>query len=90
MSKFAKLYEFEDIGQVLVTRDVNRDGIPELEFRLAEFCGFQPIARAPAGGDWQEDFDKIEAAFNELTRAKAREIYDAVARYLSETGEGAA
>lgn len=73
MSKFAKLFEFDDIGQVLVKLDSGEDG-PEVRFYFhPEGFGVCSMA-VNFKGDEDAQWDAAEAAFELVDAAKAESM----------------
>lgn len=74
MEEFAKLFKFEDIGQVLVKLDDGDDG-PEVRFYFMPkglgVCAVAMTFKADAEGD---QWDKAERAFAMVDETKARDI----------------
>lgn len=67
MKKFAKLYEFEDIGQVLVVQTTTDEGDPCVEFSVSPegfgVCTLRPIFNAPEKSE-EENIALAEKCFD--------------------------
>ena len=75
MPKFAKLFEFDDIGQVLVKRDTDENCEPEVRIYF-EPKGFGVCATAFGfeADEKESASDKAERAFELVDRARAEAI----------------
>lgn len=74
MDKFAKLFEFEDIGQVLVKLDDGESGAEVRFYFTADGFGVCSVAmnfKADASGD---EWDKAEKAFDMVDSEKSYTI----------------
>lgn len=72
--QFAKLYEAEGFGQILVKRDDNEEGKPEVRFFImAPVAGLGVCSIALSFEDNDEGFKKRDAAFEKITEEKAIE-----------------
>lgn len=72
MAKFAKLFEFDDLGQVLVTLIQNDDGMPCLNFRIESVDGLIPEC-AVCFEDNDEGWTKAEKNFSDISEPQARD-----------------
>lgn len=75
MSKFEKLFEFEDIGQVLVKRDTDECGDPEV--RIYFYPKGFGVCSTAFGFEADENEDKTakaEKAFDMVDRDRAEKI----------------
>lgn len=73
MNKFAKLYEYEDIGQVLVMLDTNDDGDPSLNVYFnPEDMGV--CCLAASFEDSEKGWEAAEHRFETYTSDMAHEI----------------
>jgi len=71
---FAKLYNSEKYGQILVKNDTDsEDGSPEVRF-YAQPEGFGICSLALGFKDSDEGFDSADEAFNNVDQEKAEEI----------------
>lgn len=74
MSKFAKLFEFDDIGQVLVKLDDGDKG-PEIRFYFQpDGLGVCSCAISNFGGDEDTQWDLAERGFERVDEEKARSL----------------
>lgn len=83
MSKFAKLFEFDDIGMVLVKRDTDENGDPEVRLYF-EPKGFGVCSTA-FGFEEDEHEDaaaKAEKAFELIDQERAEKIIRGVLETL--------
>lgn len=83
MSKFAKLFEFDDIGQVLVKRDTDENGDPEVRLYF-EPKGFGVCSTA-FGFEADENGDeatKAVLAFDLVDEVRAEKIIRGVLETL--------
>ena len=71
MERFAKLYEFEDIGQVLVKLDTGDDGVDVRFFFKPEELGACSLAMTFKRSERGDEWDKAERAFNLVDENKA-------------------
>lgn len=78
MKKFAKLYEFPDIGQVLVTIDeteIEDQNGPEIKVDFSPSnLGICSVKFGNFGKDEDEAWEKGEASFNAMTEENAYNI----------------
>jgi hypothetical protein len=75
MNKFAKLFEFDDIGQVLVKRDTDENGEPEvrLYFQPKGFGVCATVLNFTAD-DSDDEAGKAEKAFERIDKDTAEII----------------
>ena len=70
---FAKLFEFDDLGQVLLTVQ-NGDGGPELTYRIAGMHGGEPSMRLSGYCDNEAGWAKAEKAFEMLNEPEMKAL----------------
>lgn len=68
---FAKLYEFPDLGQVLVEQGEDADGWPALRFRGVPYRGIDVIGEFSAGEEVSDQADLFHE-FETMTPLRAR------------------
>lgn len=68
---FAKLYEFPDLGQVLVEQGEDEDGWPALRFRGVPYRGIDVIGEFSAGAEVSDQADLFHE-FETMTPMRAR------------------
>lgn len=80
MKKFAKLFESEEYGQIVVIRQNNDDGEPEVRFFLRpKIDGLRVCAVAAAGKDDSEESEKaMDAIFDKTDLQAAEEMASTV------------
>lgn len=78
MSKFAKLFEFEDLGQVLVKLDDGDDGPEVRTYFVPDGFGVCSIAMTFKSDEQDDNWAKAEKAFAMVNREKARILVDEV------------
>jgi hypothetical protein len=69
MSKFAKLYEHEGIGQVLVMKTGNDEGAPSLKF-IINLDG-EEVAAGPTYRDDDDGWASLDKAFDKVDEQTA-------------------
>lgn len=74
---FAKTFDTPDHGQVLLKRDANDDGRPELRW-YAEPPAFGVCNIAVVFADSDEGWDAAEAGFNRMAMADAIKAADTI------------
>ena len=70
MEKFAKLYQTDKFGQILVTTQLDDDGHPEISYRFGVENGGN-ITISHSFSDTDEGYDKRDANFEKTDLAKA-------------------
>ena len=68
---FAKLFEFDDLGQVLLTLQIGDDG-PEITYRIAGMLGVEPSVTFSGYSDNEDGWAKAEKYFEILTEPDAK------------------
>lgn len=76
MDKFAKLYDFEDLGQVLIVIDQSddEDCVPSIKVSSIPSENLGVCSTSFKYEDNDEGWDKARAAFDSLTKADAYKI----------------
>ncbi|MEG0063009.1 MAG: hypothetical protein RR740_00250 [Pseudomonas sp.] len=86
IKQFAKLFEFKDIGQVLVTidssNDENKTG-PELSVQFVPHKNLGVCAVRTSFTDDDDGWDKAELAFKNMDEAAAYKIASLTGKQLS-------
>jgi hypothetical protein len=72
MKKFARLFEFDDIGQVLFVLDEGIDG-PEIKIRAAEYRGIDLAITMSGYTDDDAGWDEAEGYLDTIDEIAARE-----------------
>lgn len=76
MEEFAKLFKFEDIGQVLVKLD-DGDDCPEVRFYfMPKGLGVCSVAVSFKADNEDGEWEKAEKAFAMVDEAKARDLVE--------------
>lgn len=73
MEKFVKLYEDDEVGQVLVVKTQNYNGHPHLRI-IINVDGMEVAGGPSINGDRDEDWDRLDAMFDEVTEESAIEF----------------
>jgi hypothetical protein len=84
---FAKLFTTKDRGQLLVVRQTNADGEPEMR----TYCEPEGLGVCSVALVWQDDdegWDLQEACFGRCTEETAREMTDRIFRVAAEMLSG--
>ncbi len=76
MSQFAKLFEFEDLGQVLIKLDDGDDGPEVRTYFVPDGFGVCSIAMTFKPDEQDDKWAKAEKAFAMVDREKARILVD--------------
>lgn len=80
MRNFAKLFEYEDIGQIAVISQDNDEGCPEIRFFFTpEGLGTCSVAI----GFGEGEYDKADLGFENTNEQTARDIVDSVLKSLA-------
>jgi hypothetical protein len=80
---FAKLFTTEDRGQLLVVRQTNADGEPEMR----AYCEPEGLGVCSVALSWDDDengWDLQEACFERCTEESARKMTDGVFQQAAE------
>lgn len=72
MRKFAKLFEFDDVGQVVVLRQEDGESAPSLKVMTSQGEGIGSFEISFS--DDEEGIRRRDAAFDGMTDEKAREF----------------
>jgi hypothetical protein len=72
MEKFAKLYEHEGIGQILVMKTSNDEGRPSLKVIIS--VEGDEVAAGPGYADTDEGWDALDDAFDKVDETWAVEF----------------
>jgi len=88
MVDFAKLFHFDDIGQVLVKRDTDENGDPEVRLYFEpEGFGVCSTAFGFETDETEDESAKAERAFNMVDQERAEKIIRGVLKTLPKFGE---
>jgi hypothetical protein len=86
MDRFAKLFETEDRGQLLVLLKTDENGNPEVRF----FAQPESLGVCSVAIGWEDDSERswslAEKAFEKTDEAIAREATNAIFRLVEEEG----
>jgi len=83
---FAKLFTTEDRGQLLIVRQTNIDGEPEVR----AYCEPEGLGVCSVALAWRDDdkgWDLQEACFNRYEEAEVREMTDGIFKSAAEMSE---
>lgn len=83
MSEFARLFEFEDLGQVLVKLDDGDDGAEVRIYFVPEGLGVCSVAMTFKAGSQEDQWSKAERAFDMVDREKAHALVTDTLRTIS-------
>jgi hypothetical protein len=84
MKQFAKLFETEEFGQILVVMDAGDEG-PEVRFTFRpEVKGFGLCSVAISGKDTPEGWKAIEEAFSVQTQETAVKVVESSMKEIRE------
>lgn len=70
---FAKLFEFDDLGQVLFTLSSGDDG-PEISYRISSVHNVELCIKLSGYGDNEDGWNRADQVFNSITAATAKEM----------------
>lgn len=88
MADFAKLFHLEDIGQVLVKRDTDENGDPEVRLYFEpEGFGVCSTAFGFEADETEDESAKAERAFDMVDQERAEKIIRGVMETLPKLGE---
>lgn len=88
MADFAKLFQFEDMGQVLVKRDTDENGDPEVRLYFEpEGFGVCSTAFRFEADETEDESAKAEKAFDMIDQERAEKIIRGVMETLPKFGE---
>ncbi len=84
MSAFAKLFEFPDLGQVLVKIDTGEDGVEVRLYFMPKNLGVCSVALSRFPGDEDEQWDHAQARFDGIDQESAHEIVSETLKTIPE------
>ncbi|WP_395504679.1 hypothetical protein [Ectopseudomonas hydrolytica] len=83
MKQFAKLFDYSDIGQVLVKLDTNDQAEAEVRFYFKpENLGICSVALSGFPGTDDDQWQQAETGFNNIDAAAAHELVTATLKTL--------
>ena len=83
MKKFAKLYEYDSIGQVLATLSRGDDG-PQIIVRIADINGIAPEITMSGYGDNDHGWNLAEEKLESVTEGEMLEIAQGIIKSIRE------
>ena len=70
--RFAKLFESEEFGQMLITL-LNGDNGPEITYQISEFMGMQPKIIMDGYDDSKSGYDFARTVFDKVDQSVAED-----------------